>query len=117
MPTRLAVSVAAALDRDLIAVGFNLTKQTMQQLASNHRCSYETVLRHYNRIKKGLPPGPRTGGQLRVITSEVDEAITRLLDQFPWFFQDEIAAFLYEVFDIEVSQPTAHSDCLVRLIR
>lgn len=27
-------------------------------------------------------------------------------DQIPWFYQDEIADFILEVFSIEVSQPT-----------
>jgi transposase len=50
----------------------------------------------------GRPLPIRTGGQRRVITPEMDTAIHLLLNKFPWFYQDEIAQFLYEVYDIRV---------------
>jgi arginine repressor len=36
----------------------------------------------------------------------MEQAIKQLLDQMPWFYQDEIADFLYEVFSVEASQLT-----------
>jgi hypothetical protein len=33
----------------------------------------------------------------------MEQAIKQLLDQMPWFYQDEIAEFLHEVFGVEAS--------------
>jgi arginine repressor len=41
-----------------------------------------------------------------VITPQIDAAIYHLLNEYPWFYEDEIAEFLLEVYDIEVSQYT-----------
>jgi len=41
-----------------------------------------------------------------VITAQIDASIYQLLNAYPWFYQDEIADFLYETYDIEVSQNT-----------
>jgi hypothetical protein len=41
-----------------------------------------------------------------VITPQINTAIYHLLNKFLWFYQDEIAEFLLEVYDIEVSQYT-----------
>jgi transposase len=49
-----------------------------------------------------------------VITPQIDTAIYHLLNKFPWFYQDEIAEFLLEVYDIEVSQYTI-STALARI--
>lgn len=36
----------------------------------------------------------------------MEQAIKHLLDERPWYYQDEIAQFLLEVFDIDVNQTT-----------
>jgi len=36
----------------------------------------------------------------------MEQAIKQLLDQRPWYYQDEIAAFLLDAFDVEVVQST-----------
>jgi transposase len=36
----------------------------------------------------------------------MERAIKLLLDERPWYYQDEIAEFLFEAFDVEVSQGT-----------
>ncbi|KAN0101521.1 hypothetical protein V8E51_012031 [Hyaloscypha variabilis] len=36
----------------------------------------------------------------------MEQAIKQLLDQMPWFYQDEIADFLFEVFGVEADQGT-----------
>jgi transposase len=114
MPTRLAADVIIALERDLIVAGPDISNCSMNQLASNYRTSYDTVRRHKNRIQSGLSLPARTGGQKKVITSEMDTAIFHLLHKFPWFYQDEISAFLYEVYGIEVCQASI-SNALARI--
>jgi arginine repressor len=49
-----------------------------------------------------------------VITPQIDAAIYHLLNKFLWFYQDEIAEFLLEVYNIEVSQYTI-STALARI--
>jgi hypothetical protein len=44
----------------------------------------------------------RSGGPRRVITWKMEQAIKLLLDERPWFYQDKIADFLLEAFDITV---------------
>ena len=36
----------------------------------------------------------------------MEQAIKHLLDQRPWYYQDEIMAFLHSAFDVEVNQST-----------
>jgi arginine repressor len=43
---------------------------------------------------------------MRAITWKMEQAIKQLLEQMPWFYQDEIADFLFKVFGVQVSQPT-----------
>ena len=44
----------------------------------------------------------------------MEAAIHYLLDRFPWFYQDEIATFLREVYDIDVRQQSI-SKALARI--
>jgi transposase len=106
MPTRLEVATAAAIDRDITAAGAILTRSDIRRLATNYNTSETTIYRHQARISSGRPLPRRTGGQRRVVTKEMDAAILRLLNMFPWFYLDEINAFLAEVFDIDVSKST-----------
>jgi len=48
-----------------------------------------------------LPP---SGGPRPIITWRIEQAIKILLDKRPWYYQDEIAEFLFEVYDIEITQ-------------
>jgi hypothetical protein len=102
MPTRLAADVIIALKRDLIVAGPDISNYSINQLASNYRTSYDTVQRYKNRIQSGLSLPAQTKGQKKVITSEINTAIFHLLHKFPWFYQDKISAFLYEVYSIQV---------------
>jgi hypothetical protein len=54
------------------------------------------------RVRAGMPPMRSIGGPRRVITWPMEQAIKHLLDQRPWYYQDEIAAFLLDAFDVEV---------------
>jgi transposase len=106
MPPRLSIATGAAIDRDLVALGADPTPQQISMLAVNYKCSSRSIYRHLERIQAGRPLLARTGGQRRVITPQIDAAIYHLLNEYPWFYQDEIAEFLLEVYDIEVSQYT-----------
>jgi transposase len=103
MPPRLSIAIGAAIDRDIIASNGRLTPRQISALAINYRCTETTIYRHQARIQAGRPLRARTGGQRRVITPQIDAAINQLLNNFPWFYQNEIAEFLLEVFDIDVS--------------
>jgi transposase len=106
MAPRLSIAVGAAIDRDIVASGRILNPRQISMLIANYKCSERTIYRHIDRIRVGRPQAVRTGGQHRVITPEIDTAIHHLLNEYPWFYQDEISEFLYEVYDIDVSQPT-----------
>jgi hypothetical protein len=86
MAPRLLIALGAAIDRDLVALGANLTSQQISMLVANYRCSSRTVYRHLERIQAGRPLLARTGGQRRVITPQIDAAIYHLLNKFLWFY-------------------------------
>ncbi|ESZ89882.1 transposase [Sclerotinia borealis F-4128] len=52
---------------------------------------------------------PPTGGQIRVVTPDMDAAMMLVLDQFPWFYQDELKEFLFEAFDIDICLSTVRN--------
>jgi transposase len=114
MPPRLSVTVGTAIDRDIIACNRRLTPQEVSTLAINYRCTETTIYRHQQRIQAGRPLQARTGGQQRVITPQIDTAILQLLNTFLWFYLNEIAEFLLEVFNISVSLSTI-STALARI--
>jgi transposase len=103
MPPRLSIAIGAAIDRDIIASNERLTPCQISALAINYRCTETTIYRYQARIQAERPLRARTGGQQRVITPQIDAAINQLLNNFPWFYQDEIAEFLLKVFNIDVS--------------
>ena len=75
----------------------NITPAQIQQLATSYRTSTRTIYRHLHRIRANLPVERHTGGMPRLITWRMEQAMKELLDQMLWFYQDEIADFLYEV--------------------
>ena len=103
MAPRLSIATRAAIDRDLVAVGADLASQQISMLVANYKCSIQTIYRRLGRIQARKPLISRTGCQRRVITPQIDAAIHHLLNEYPWFYQDEIAEFLLEVYDIEMS--------------
>jgi transposase len=106
MPYHLSLAAIARIEDAIRETHHMPNHQLMQQLAVDHRTTLRTVYRHKARIDAGLPVARRSGGPRRVITWEIEQAIKLLLDEKPWFYQDEIADFLQEVFDIEVCQAT-----------
>jgi hypothetical protein len=106
MPPRLSIAIGAAIDRDLVALRAEPTPPQISMLAVNYKCSSRSIYRHLERIQAGRPLLAQTGGQQRVITPQIDAVIYHLLNEYLWFYQDEIAEFLLEVYDIEVSQYT-----------
>ena len=83
-----------------------ITPTYIAQLASSYRTTIQTIYRHKRRIDAGFRIGRPSGGPRRIITWPMEQAIKHLLDQIPWYYQDEIAEFLFDVFDVEVSQST-----------
>jgi len=114
MAPRLSLAVGAAIDRDIVACSGKLTPHQISMLMANYKCSSTAIYRRQERIQAGRQAAVRTGGQRRVITAEIDTAIHHLLNEYPWFYQDEIAEFLREVFDIDVDQSTV-SRALARI--
>ena len=106
MPSRLSPATGAAIDRDIVIAGVHLSQHEIQQLVSSYRCSLRTIYWRQAWIQAERPLLARTSGQQRVITPEIDRAIYYLLNDFLWFYQDEIVEFLYEVFSIEAYQNT-----------
>jgi transposase len=106
MPRGLSPTVIARIEDDLRDLGPNPTTEQIRIIASNYDCSERTVYKHKSRAEAGIPVQRPSGGPRRVITWKVQQAIKLLLDQRPWFYQDEIADFLLDAFDIEVSQST-----------
>ena len=106
MPRGLDPIVIERLESDLRELGPNLSTNYIKQLASNYDTTVKTIYWHKARVEAGMPPRPASGGPRRVITWPMEQAIKHLLDQRPWYYQDEIAAFLHSAFDIEVDRST-----------
>lgn len=73
-----------------------------------------TIYRHELRIKAGLLPACLTGGPRPIITPAMKTSIKLLLDKRPWIYQDKIAGFLLDAYDVTVSQ-SAISWCLEQI--
>ena len=97
LPARRVHDIELALLQDA-------PKPNKNAIASEFNTTYETVRQIWNRISTGKPPKPL--GQRRVITREMDEAILLLLELEPLYYQDEIAEFLKEVFQVNVDRST-----------
>jgi transposase len=106
MPPRLDRAVVARLEDALREPETTIDPDYISRLASNCNCSERTIYRHIRQIKMNRAPQPFSGGPRPVVTWEMKQAIKLLLDQRPWFYQDEICQFLQEMYDIEVRQQT-----------
>ena len=104
MAPRLGKSAALALERDLQDAGPEASLNTLTMLASNYNCHISTTYRHKDRIGQGRPPAAFTGGPTKVVTWEMEQAVNALLEERPWSYQDEIQAFLHDIFDIQICQ-------------
>jgi transposase len=106
MPRNLDPIVVERLHDDLRELGSNLSIDYIKQLASNYDCTVGTIYWHKARVEAGIPRQRASGGPRRVITWPMEQAIKHLLDQRPWYYQDEIAVFLHDAFDVEVHRST-----------
>jgi transposase len=77
-----------------------------QQLADDYNCHISTIYRHNTRVRLDCPVMPRSGGARPLITWRMTQAVKLLMDEQPWYYQDEIVVFLYECFRIEVDRST-----------
>jgi hypothetical protein len=103
MPYHLTATETARIEDALREPPEVITLSYIQQLATTYQTTIQTIYKHKRRIEAGIPVGRRSGGPRLVITWRMEQAIKQLLDQMPWFYQDEIADFLYEVFGVEAS--------------
>ncbi len=106
MPHRLSVATVARIEDALREPTVVITPEYIQQLAVDYGTTIRTIYRHKRRIQANCPAFPSVGGPWLAITWRMEQAIKMLLDERPWFYQDEIAEFLLEAFNIEVSQAT-----------
>jgi transposase len=53
-----------------------------------------------------MPLPKPSGGQKRVITWKMEQAVKALLDERPWLYLDEIKDFLLDMFDVDVDLST-----------
>ena len=83
-----------------------VNRTLMKQLAHDYNTTLQTIYCIHGRVKVNCPPARRSGGLRRVITWKIEQAIKHLLDEMPWYYQDEIKDFLLDAFDIDVCQQT-----------
>ena len=78
----------------MIATAFSMTAKTVRLI--------------YKRMKErellGTTMIPDILGRPWSITTEIEEVVTYLIAKVPYIYQDEIADFLYNVYEIRVSQ-------------
>jgi hypothetical protein len=86
MASRLSITIGAAIDRDLVTLGADLTSQQISMLVANYKCFMQTIYRRLGRIQAGKPLLAWTGGQQRVIIPQINTAIHYLLNEYPWFY-------------------------------
>lgn len=106
MPAHLSAKAVAQIEDALNDPTIVITPTYIQQLATNHKTTIQTIYKYKKRLRRGLPPARPLGGVPRSITLKMELAIKALLDERPWTYQDEIAEFLLEVFDVTVHQST-----------
>ena len=106
MPARLSTKSVAQIEDALKDPAAVINHTYIQQLATNHKTTIQTIYKHKKRLQRGLPVARLSGGAPRVITHKIEQEIKALLDERLWTYQDEITEFLYEVFDITVDRST-----------
>lgn len=104
MPPRLERTVTLALERDLRDTGPEASIETLKVLTVNYDCHLSTVYRHQSRVVQGRGPEAFSGGPTKVVTWEMEQAVNALLEERPWTYQDEIQAFLYDMFNVRICQ-------------
>ena len=70
--------------------------------------SYQTICYYYRKLKFMAlirEDHRKKPSRKRLITPEIELAVAELLASKPSTYQDEIADFLYEEFDVKLSQP------------
>jgi transposase len=115
MAPRLEEHVIMRIEDALLEDGAEINARFINQLAANFNTTPATIHFHKRRLAAGIGIQPRTGGQIRVITPEMDNSIMHLMNKMPWLYQDEIRDFLKEMFNVDVHQTTV-SSALKRIV-
>jgi len=106
MPDRLSAVTVQQIEHALLDAGPRPSARLIKQLAKDYDTTTQTINRHKRRVQAGQPVQPRSGGPRRIITKRMEQAMMMVLDKEPWWYQDELADFLLDVYDIEVNQST-----------
>ena len=106
MPDRLSVATVAEIECALRDAGPAPSFGLVKQLAKDYETTIQTIYRHKNRVLANTAPKPRSGGAQRIITPQMEQALRMVLDKEPWWYQDELADFLLDVYGIQVDRST-----------
>lgn len=106
MAPRLSPERALRIRESLNEQGSRADLIFCQQLASNFNTTLRTIQYHKAAIAAGEPSNQYSGGPRRVVTLQMEQAIKLLLDERPWYYQDEIADFLLDAFGVEIRRQT-----------
>ena len=102
MPAQLGRDTIARIEDALRDAGPVIPPSYIRQLVKDYNTTIQTIYYHKKRILANAPVMPRSGGALRIITWNIEQAIKLLLDKQPWYYQDEIADFLLLAYGIVV---------------
>lgn len=106
MPARLNPTVVARIEDALQEPGMCWNEEQIKHLADQYHTTPRTIRRHKARILNRRPVGKRTGGQIKVVTPEIDAAIEHIVAEMPWVYQEELNEMVREIFEIDVSVST-----------
>ena len=83
-------------------------KPDYQAIATAFSTTAKIVRVIYMKIKQvellGTTTRTKTLGRPPIITIEMEEAVTYLIATIPYIYQDEVAEFIYDSYNIQVSQ-------------
>src|SRR5271168_98605 len=108
MPRHISVEKKALIAE---AISASLPKPDLPHIAELFETTIKTVRKIQDDIKKKSILGdnwrPRKAGRPSQITAEIEEAIDYFIHYAaPTIYQDELATFIFDCFDIEISQST-----------
>ena len=107
MPRHISVEKKALIAE---AISASLPKPDLPHIAELFETTIKTVRKIRDDIKKKSILGdnwrPRKAGRPSQITAEIEEAIDYFIHHVPTIYQDELATFIFDCFDIKVSQST-----------
>ncbi|KAG4427750.1 hypothetical protein IFR05_016769 [Cadophora sp. M221] len=75
----------------------------LRALAKEFQTTYKTICQRNRKLKSQISPlNRRRHGPPPVITDDMAEYMVSLLEREPDLYQDELALYLYEAYDVDV---------------